>query len=156
MLETSTSLYRIVVKEPYTLPVQLAILYSSVVSNLNLTLDNSFQNLETELNDLRPTVYNLNSILVELNNICDESITYELEQDIQELNRRYGSIAERVKHDKTQTEQMIADCQAFDKDCAEMLAWLRYQSDVLDQESDENEPPLLAAELAQLKECQVS
>ena len=94
--------------------------------------------------------------MIELNNICDESITYELEQDIQELNQRYGSIAEQIKNDKTQIEQMISACQAFDKDCAEMLAWLEYQSDVLDQENDEVEPPLLATELAQLKECQVS
>ena len=116
----------------------------------------SFQNLETELNDLRSTVYNLNSILVELNNVCDESVIYELDKDIQELNQRYGSIAQQVRNHKAQTEQMISVCQAFDKDCAEMLAWLEYQSDVLDRDNEELESPLLASELAQLKECEVS
>ncbi len=115
-----------------------------------------FQNLETELNDLRSTVYNLNSILVELNNVCDESVIYELDKDIQELNQRYGSIAQQIRNHKAQTEQMISVCQAFDKDCAEMLAWLEYQSDVLDRDNEELESPLLASELAQLKECEVS
>jgi chromosome segregation ATPase len=116
----------------------------------------SFQNLESELNHLRSTVYNLNSILVELNNVCDESIIYELDKDIHELNQRYGNITEKIKNHKAQIDQMISACQAFDKDCAEMSAWLEYQSDALDGDNEEIEPPLLASELAQLKECEVS
>ena len=116
----------------------------------------SFQNLETELNGLRSTVYNLNSILVELNNVCDDSIIYELEKDIQELNQRYGSIGQKIKKHKAQNEEMISAFEAFNKDCTEMLAWLQCQNDVLDRENEEPEPPLLASELAQLKQCEVS
>jgi nitrate reductase NapAB chaperone NapD len=116
----------------------------------------SFQNLETELNGLRSTVYNLNSILVELNNVCDDSIIYELEKDIQELNERYGSIGQKIKKHKAQNEEMISAFEAFNKDCTEMLAWLQCQCDVLDRENEEAEPPLLASELAQLKQCEVS
>ena len=112
------------------------------------------QNLEKELNDLRSTVYNLNSILVELNNVCDESVIYELEKDIQELNQRYGDIAGQIASHKVQTEDMINACQEFDKECAEMLAWLEYQTQVLN-EVDETEPTVLADELAQLKQCEV-
>ncbi|XP_028408975.1 nesprin-1-like [Dendronephthya gigantea] len=110
-------------------------------------------NLENELNDLRPTVYNLNSILVELNNVCDESVLYELDKDIRELNLRYGSVAEKIKNHKIQTEQMISACQEFDKDCAEVLAWLEYQDNVLHQDL-EPEEQILASELAQLKDCE--
>ena len=92
---------------------------------------------------------------MELNNVCDDSIIYELEKDIQELNLRYGSIGQKIKNYQAQNEQMISACQAFDKDCAEMLAWLEYQSDVLGRDNEDAETSLLATELAQLKQCEV-
>ena len=97
----------------------------------------------------------MNSILVELNNVCDESIIYELDKDIQELNQRYSNICQQIKNRKSQIEQMISAYETFNKDCVELQAWLECQSDVLDSDNEGAEPSSLASELAQLKEYEV-
>ena len=107
------------------------------------------------MNDLRSNVYNLNSILVDLTTVCEESIMYELEQDMRELNERYGTVAEQIAERKMFVNELISAWEEFEKDCGEMLAWLDYQTVIIEQ-NDENGTPTLASELAQLKECQVN
>lgn len=101
-------------------------------------------------------MYNLNSVLVELNNVCDESVIYELDKDVHDLNRRYDRISEQVKNSKAQKTLIMSSYKAFAKDCAEILAWLEYQDNLLDKHIEKTEQPSLASELALLKECEVS
>ena len=80
---------------------------------------------------------------------------YELEQDMRELNERYGTVAEQIAERKMFVNELISAWEEFEKDCGEMLAWLDYQTVIIEQ-NDENGTPTLASELAQLKECQVN
>lgn len=112
-----------------------------------------FQNLEKEMNEIKLAVDNLTSVMIELNNVCDERFVHELEVDTSELTQRFHRVSMQVKEKKLDVERVASVCQDFDKDCDELFAWLKYQWETLDAEDEA--PQLLANELTKLKEFEV-
>lgn len=106
------------------------------------------------MNDLQSNVFNLNTTMAELTNLCEESIVYELEQEMRELNERYRNVAEQITKRRTQLNEMISSWKDFEKGCEQMLSWIDCQTRVVDH-NEEAGTPSLASDLAQLKECQV-